>query len=224
MTSLTITQRDAAAPADAVRASGKVPGVFYGPKEASTPIVFDRLAFDKVLKEAGESTVVTLHGIGEDKDTLIHQVDFHPVTGDPMHVDFYVMEKGKKVRTHVPLEFAGEAEAPAVKSLGGTLMKIIHEIEIEAMPKDLPHGITVDVSGLDTFESHIAIKDLKLPAGVEVLMDAEETIVAIGKPREEVEEPVATIDMESIGMSEERGKKEEEGAEGAAATEGETKS
>src|SRR5690606_26337192 len=109
-------------------------GVFYGPKEEAVAVSFDRARFEKVLREAGESTVVTLTGVGEDKDTLIHDVQLHPVTDQPLHVDFYVLEKGKKVQTHVPLEFTGEA--PAVKSLGGTLMKVLHELEIEAMPKD----------------------------------------------------------------------------------------
>lgn len=220
MTTLDITLRDGSVSAEALRASGKVPAVFYGPKEEATPIAFDKLAFDKVFKEAGESTVITLKGLGEDKDTLIHDIDFHPVTGTPVHVDFYVMEKGKKVRTHVPLEFIGEEEAPAIKSLGGTLVKVLHEIEIEAMPKDLPHGIEVDVSILDTFDKHIAIKDIKLPAGVEVVdMDPDDTVASVAEPREEViDEPVEAIDMDAIEV-EKKGK--EESPEDAAAEGGE---
>lgn len=222
MTTLDITLRDGSVTAETLRASGKVPAVFYGPKEEATSIAFDKLAFDKVFKEAGESTVITLKGLGEDKDTLIHDIDFHPVTGMPVHVDFYVMEKGKKVRTHVPLEFIGEEEALAIKSLGGTLVKSIHEIEIEAMPKDLPHSIDIDVSILDSFDKHIAIKDIKLPAGVEIVdMNPDDTVASVSKPREEViDEPVVAIDMDAIEV-EKKGKTEEEGAEGAA--EGETK-
>lgn len=222
MTSLDITLRDGSVSAEALRASGKVPAVFYGPKEEATSIAFDKLAFDKVFKEAGESTVITLKGVGEDRDTLIHDIDFHPVTGMPLHVDFYVMEKGKKVRTHVPLEFVGEEEAPAIKSLGGTLVKSVHELEIEAMPKDLPHGIEIDVSVLDTFDKHISIKDIKLPVGVELVgQDPEETVVSVAEPREEViDEPVQAIDMDAIEV-EEKGKKEspDEASEGEAGKE-----
>ena len=225
MTSLDITLRDGSVSAEALRASGQVPAVFYGPKDEATSIAFNKLVFDKVFKEAGESTVITLKGVGEDRDTLIHDIDFHPVTGMPVHVDFYVMEKGKKVRTHVPLEFVGEEEAIAIKSLGGTLVKTIHEIEIEAMPKDLPHGIEIDVSILDTFDKHISIKDIKLPAGVEIVdMNPDDTVASVAEPREEViDEPVVAIDMDAIGVSEERGKKEEEGAEGVAEGDAEAK-
>jgi large subunit ribosomal protein L25 len=224
MTSLDITVRDGSVTAEALRASGKVPAVFYGPKEEAVSIAFDKLAFDKVFKEAGESTVITLKGLGEDKDTLIHDIDFHPVTGMPVHVDFYVMEKGKKVRTHVPLEFIGEEEALAIKSLGGTLVKTIHEIEIEAMPKDLPHGIEIDVSILDTFDKHIAIKDIKLPAGVEIVdMNPDDAVASVAEPREEViDEPVVAIDMDAIEV-EKKGKTEEEGEAAAAEGEGESK-
>lgn len=222
MTSLDITLRDGSVSAEALRAAGKVPAVFYGPKDEATSISFDKLVFDKVFKEAGESTVITLKGVGEDRDTLIHDIDFHPVTGMPVHVDFYVMEKGKKVRTHVPLEFVGEEEAPAIKSLGGTLVKSVHELEIEAMPKDLPHGIEIDVSVLDTFDKHISIKDIKLPAGVELVgQDPEETVVSVAEPREEViDEPVQAIDMDAIEV-EEKGKKEspDEASEGEAGKE-----
>ena len=213
MTNLTIEQRDAKASLDALRKAGKIPAVFYGPKEEATPIAVDAKEFGKVLKEAGESTVVTLEGVGESKDVMIHDIDHNQVSGAVVHVDFYVIEKGKKVRTHVPLEFIGEA--PAVKSLGGTLMKVLHEVEIEAMPKNLPHGIEVDISVLATFSDHIAIKDLRIPEGVEILNAPDDTIASVAEPKEEVEEPVAAIDMESIEV-EKKGKQEEEGAETSA--------
>ncbi|MBP9771641.1 MAG: 50S ribosomal protein L25 [Candidatus Pacebacteria bacterium] len=214
MTNLTIEQRDAKASLDVLRAAGKIPAVFYGPKEEAMPIAVDAKEFGKVFKEAGESTVVTLSGIGDEKDSMIHEVDYNPVTGGIVHVDFYVIEKGKKVRTHVPLEFIGEA--PAVKSLGGTLMKVLHEVEIEAMPKNLPHGIDVDISVLATFDDHIAVKDLRIPDGVEILNNADDTVASVAQPREEeVEEPVVAIDMESIEV-EKKGKQEEEGAETSA--------
>lgn len=205
MTTLTITQRDSKTPLEALRAAGQLPGVFYGPKEASMAIAFDAPTFNKVLREAGESTVVTLSGVGEEKDTLIHDIQFDPVSGEPVHVDFYVMEKGKKAQTHVALEFTGESVA--VKSLGGTLMKVLHELEIEAMPKDLPHEILVDISRLTTFDSTITVKDIPLPAGVVALTDADETVAAIAPPAEEIEEPVEEIDMASIEV-EKKGKEE----------------
>jgi len=74
-----------------------VPAVFYGPKEASTAISVDARKLAHVWREAGETTIVTLKGLGEDKDTLIHDAQFHPVNGQLLHADFYVLEKGKKI-------------------------------------------------------------------------------------------------------------------------------
>ncbi len=190
-----------------LRAQGKVPAVMYGPKEEATPLTLSRIEFDKVFREAGESTVITLSGLGEEKDVLVQDIAHDPVTGAPLHVDFYAIEKGKKVTVHVPIEFTGEA--PVVKA-GGVLTKVLHELEIEAMPKDLPHEIIVDVSTLVDFDSHITVAQVQAPAGVTILNDAEEMVVVAAEAKEEAEEPVAQIDMDSIEV-EAKGKKEEEG-------------
>ncbi len=142
---------------------GFIPAVFYGPKEETTSIAINQIEFKKVWKEAGESSVVVLKGTNGEHDTLIQVVDVHPVTGIPRHADFYVMEKGKKVQVGVPLEFEGTS--PAVKDLGGLLVKVLHELEIEAMPKDLPHELKVDISALAALDSQILAQDIKLPSG-----------------------------------------------------------
>ena len=200
--------------------AGKMPAVFYGPKEETTPITVPAKSFLNVWKEAGESTVVQLSGLGDPKDVLIHDVDVDPVSGDPRHVDFYVMEKGKKVTVSIPLEFEGEA--PAVKELGGMIVKVLHELEIEALPKDLPHEIKIDVSVLENFDSQIQVKDLVLPEGVEATAEPEEVVVLAAEAKEEEEEIPAEVDLESIEV-EQKGKKEE-GDEGEAPAEGAEKS
>lgn len=204
---LTIQKRTETA--DAVRATGNIPAVFYGPKAASTAITVNGPEFMKVWRQAGESSVITLSGEGEDHDALIHDISKDPVKDTVTHVDFYVIEKGKKVQVAVPLEFVGESAA--VKTLGGVLLKVMHELEIEAMPKDLPHSIEVDISSLVDFDAQIKVSDIKLPAGVTSEIDADEVVALVSAPKEEVEEEVsAPIDMAAIGISEERGKKEEE--------------
>lgn len=203
---LTIQTREGSA--EAVRTTGNIPGVFYGPKVASTAITVNGPEFLKVWREAGESSVITLSGVGEDHDALIHDISKDPVRDTITHVDFYVIEKGKKVEVAIPLEFIGESAA--VKTLGGVLIKVIHELEIEAMPKDLPHAIEVDISSLVDFDAQIKVSDIKLPTGVEAKIDGDEVIALVSAPREEKEEEAAPIDMASIGISEERGKKEEE--------------
>jgi large subunit ribosomal protein L25 len=186
----------------------------YGRSEESTPISVDKKAFDKVFHTAGESTVITLSGLGEDKDALIHEVVYDAVTGTPVHVDFYVIQKGQTVTVSIPIEFDGES--PAVKDLGGILVKVMHELEIECQPKDLPHAIHADISKLATLEDQIHVKDLVgIPASATITLDPEEVVAMVDVAQEEpVEETPA--DISSIEISEERGKKEEEG-EGAAA-------
>lgn len=190
-----------------VRKGGLIPAVFYGPKEPSTSIEVNASEFNKVLKKAGESSIVTLTGMGDEHDTLIHEVKRDPITSEVTHVDFYVIEKGKKVRVHTPINFIGEA--PAVKTLGGILTKVMHEVEIEALPKDLAHSIDVDISSLVDFDAQIKAGDITLPAGVALIAEPEEVIALVSKPKEEVEE-AAPVDIANIELSVEKGKKEEE--------------
>ncbi len=204
---LTIEKRSG--DAATTRSQGKIPGVFYGPKVTPTSIATNASEFNKIWKSAGESAVITLTGVDEDHDALIHDIQKDAVTDIIKHVDFYVIEKGKKVQVAIPLEFVGEA--PAAKNLGGSLIKVMHELEIEAFPKDLPHTIEVDVSSIVDFDSQIKVSDLKLPKGVEAMIDADEVVALVNAAKEEVEEAPAAIDMSAIGISEKKGKKEEEG-------------
>ncbi len=193
-----------------VRASGQLPAVFYGKKEASTPISIRQVDFLKVWKEAGESSVVTLETADGHKDSLIHEVELDPVTGVPTHADFYVFEKGHKVEVDLPIEFTGTSSA--IKDLGGTLVKVMHELKIEAMPKDLPHNIEIDISTLAQFGDQILAKDVVLPHGVELKISLDEVIATVSAPREEKEEEVAPVDLSTIEV-EKKGKEEtEEGA------------
>lgn len=208
--------RDKSVKADEVRKSGKIPAVFYGKKEASTPIAINSVDFIKVWKEAGESSVITLETSEGPVESLIHDIDFDPLSGNPRHADFYVFEKGHKVKVEVPIEFEGIS--PAIKDLGGTLVKVIHALKIEAMPKDLPHNLVADISGLTEFNSQILAKDIPLPNGVELMENPEEVVALVAAPREEKEEETAPIDLSEIEV-EEKGKKDTEEAEGEAKTE-----
>ncbi len=209
--------RDKSVKAEEIRKSGKIPAVFYGKKEASTPISINRVDFQKVWKEAGESSVITLETSEGAVESLIHEIDFDPVSGTPRHADFYVFEKGHKVKVEVPIEFEGVS--PAVKDLGGVLVKVIHALKIEAMPKDLPHNLVADISGLIEFNNQILAKDISLPSGVELLENPEEVVALVSAPREEKEEESAPIDLDAIEISEDKGKKETEEGEGEATTE-----
>ncbi|MFA6797398.1 MAG: 50S ribosomal protein L25 [Candidatus Paceibacterota bacterium] len=207
MLTLKVEKRDPKASLSDIRKEGKMPAVFYGKKEESTPIMLSYAVFEKTLKDAGESTIIHLDGEGVDVDVLIHDVDLDPVTDKPRHADFYAIEKGKKIEIDVPLEFVGVA--PAVKTLGGVLVKVMHEIKIEALPKDLPQNIEVDISSLNTFEDVITAKDLKLPNGVEIKENGEEVVASVYEPKEEVVES-PTVDLSAIEV-EKKGKEAKEG-------------
>lgn len=215
MLNLTATKRDLSHNLEIIRQEGFLPAVFYGRKEASTPISIKETDFMKVWKQAGESSIVTLECAGESHDSLIHDVSVDPVKGNVVHVDFYVIEKGKKVTVDVPLTFVGVA--PAQKDLGGSLVKVMHELPIEAEAKNLPHEIEVDVSVLTGFESRIFARDLKLPTGVVLAGNPDEIVALVNVVQEEKVEEAAPVDLSSIELSDAKGKKEEEGAEEAKA-------
>lgn len=156
--------------------------VLYGPKTKNQSLSLNQKEFEKVLSKTGETSVINLEVDGQkDKHTiLIHEIQKSPITGKIIHVDLYQPDLTKKVTADVPLVITGIA--PAVKELGGTLMKNFSEIEVKALPMDLPHEIYIDVSGLLNIHDEIKIKDLNIPVGVEVSRDAEDTIISIAPP------------------------------------------
>lgn len=193
------------------RKLGRLPIAAYGPGEKTIHLFTNLVDFVKVWKKAGESTVVKIETESGAKDTLIQEVVKDPVSGIPIHADFYIVKEGMKVKVNVPITFIGVA--PAIK-LGGVLVKVMHDLEVEASPADLPHELTADISLLETFESRVTVKDIKLPAKVTATADADDVVALVSEAKEEViEEPVA-VDLTQIEV-EKKGKKEEEGAEGA---------
>lgn len=214
MLKLKVEKRDKGENLELLRKAGQIPAVFYGPKESATSIKIDQLDFKKAWKSAGESTVISLVGDNMDLEVLIHSVDLDPIKDTPIHVDFYAIEKGKKLSVDVPLEFIGVA--PAVKDLGAVLVKVLHEVEIEALPKDLPHKLEVDISGLVNFDSVLTAKDIKLPEGVTLNIKADDVIASVYEPKEEVIEE-APVDLSAIEV-EKKGKEAKEGEGEAEAT------
>lgn len=213
---LPVEKRDPkGASAHALRREGNLPGVVYGAHKESTPITINGRVFGKVFREAGESSIVSLTGLGEAVPTLIHEVDLDPLTHQPRHVDFYAVTKGEKVEIKIPLNFVGESAA--VKG-GANLVKVFHEIEIKADPMNLPHSFDVDLTKLAAVGDQIHAKDLAIPADVELMTGADEVIALIQEVVEVKEEIAAPADLSAIEV-EKKGKEEAEGA----AAEGESK-
>jgi len=187
------------------RTPGRIPAVFYGRKEESTSISILEKDFLKVWKEAGESSIISLHGIGKDVDAIIQDVYFHPVTDRPLHADFYVIEKDRKLTVDVPIEFIGES--PAEKA-GLVLVKVMYEIEVESLPANLPHQIDVDLTKVIDANSQILVKDLKFGEGVEPTADPDDVVVSVSEAREEEIEvapegpDMASIEVEKKGKAE----------------------
>lgn len=210
---LPVEVRDTKGPsARALRRSGTLPGVVYGAHKEATPIAIDGRAFEKVLKQAGESSIVSLTGIGEPVATLIHEVDLDPLTHRPRHVDFYAVTKGEKIEIAIPLEFVGEA--PAAKA-GHNIVKVLHEVEIKADPMNLPPHIEVDLAKLEKVGDQVRAQDLAIPAGAELVTEGEEVIALVQEVVEEKVEEAAPADLSAIEV--EKKGKEEEAPEGEAA-------
>jgi len=196
------------------RKEGKLPAVLYGKGKEAVHFFVNAKEFKKIYKEADEATFVRLDGEGSSTEALIHDTAFDPVRGEPVHVDFYMPDMSKPIVASLEIVFDGIA--PAVKEHGGILVKVVHEIELEALPKDFPHEIKVDMSKLQNIGDKIVAGDIPLANGVKITIPADTVIALVKAQVEEKEEPAMNIaDIEV----EKKGKKEEEGA----AAEGETK-
>ncbi len=207
MTTLNAILRDNKIKNDVLRSGGDIPAVFYGFKKDVTSLTVKKVDFTKVFKEVGETNTLKLETPSGSFDALIHEVQYDPITNQPIHVDFLSVDMTKEIEVDVPFEFVGEA--PAVKG-GGILVKVMHEVKISALPSKVPHAINVDISKLETVESVIHLKDLKLPEGVTLLEDAENVVASVAVAKDEPVES-APVDLSTIEV-EAKGKKEEEGA------------
>lgn len=166
-----------------LRAEGIIPAVLYGKGMATQNIQVPVKDFDAIFRQAGESTLVFLKVGDTEYPTIIHGVARHPVSGQATHTDFYKVRLDEKITTHVPVVFVGAS--PAVKD-GGIFIRNVNELEVEALPTDLPHEIEVDISKLEKVDDRIVLGDLQMP-GVTFLGDATEIIATIQEPKSEEE-------------------------------------
>lgn len=205
------TRKEAGRIVNKLRDKGIVPAVVYGPEAKNLSLQINEKEFIKTFKEAGESSLIEL-AIDDGKEkrsVLIHEIQKDPITGRPIHIDFFQASLKQEVQVAIPLVFEGVSFA--VKDLGANLVKNMSEIEVKALPQNLPHQITVDLSILKNIGDHILIKDLKAPANVEILKKPDE-IVAAATAVEKVEEELATPveeDVTKVEKIEKEDKKEE---------------
>ncbi len=210
-------------PGDAasLRTQGQIPAVVYGPQMTSVPVVLTSQAFHSLYKEAGDSTLIDLTIDTEaPAKVLIQEIQHDPVTGRVTHVDFRQINMKKEMQTSVDLRFVGEA--PAVKELGGTLVKPLARVNVKCLPSDLMSHIDVDLKILKTFAEVIRVSDLPIGPGITILDNPAMTVAKVTAPLTEdelkaLEASSEPVDLSKIEVSVEKGKKEEEGEEGAEA-------
>ena len=190
-----------------LKQQGFIPAELYGHGLANLHLTVLAKDFFKVFKEAGESTLVKLKVENNEFNVLVHDFQKNYLTDEFSHIDFYSVKMDEKITAGVPLEFIGEA--PAVKEMGGTLVKAMHEVEIEALPADLPHHINVDVSSIKEIGGSIFIKDLDFGKGVKILVEPE-TVVATVIELAKEEEIKPEVKVEDIKVESEEKKKERE--------------
>jgi large subunit ribosomal protein L25 len=197
-----------------LRREGYVPGVVYGGGDGdSTSFKVNARALRQVL--AG-SALIDLKVDGKTRPVIVKDQQQHPVRDELLHIDLLEVRLDEKIETQVSVSLEGAEEAPGIKE-GGVLEHVTHQLNIEALPTDIPDAIHVDVSGLE-IAATMHLSELTAPEGVTFLDDPEETLIATVVVPTEVEEPEIEEETELVG---EDGEPLEEGAEPAEGAEGE---
>jgi large subunit ribosomal protein L25 len=176
-----------------LRLAGKVPGVVYGHARKAQSLALDNRELERLLERiAAASTVIELSIDGTMSRTLIREIQRDAVRRTILHVDFQELVAGETVRVRVRLAFEGTPVG--VRSDGGIFEEVLHELEIQADPVNIPDRIVVDITELAIGHS-LHVSDVKLPQGVELVTDASVTICICSAPRaEEVATPAAATE------------------------------
>jgi large subunit ribosomal protein L25 len=203
-----------------LRREGYVPGVVYGGKDGdSTSFKVNWRALRQVLTG---SALIDLKVAGKTRPVIVKEQHQHPVRDELLHIDLLEVRLDEKIQTQVSVHLEGAEEAPGIKE-GGVLEHVTHQLNIEALPTDIPEAIHVDVSGLE-IAATMHLSEISAPEGVTFLDDPDETILATVVVPTEVEEPEIEEETELVGEEGEveEGAEPTEGEEGAeAAAEGE---
>jgi large subunit ribosomal protein L25 len=194
-----------------LRSSGLVPANIFGKKVKSLSIQVDRKEFEAVYKEAGETGLIDLEVGSSVKPVLVHGVQINAKTDELLHVDFLQVDLKAKVSAQVPVELVGES--PATKQGIGTVVQQVNEIEVEALPADLPEKFEVDVEVLTEVDQAIYIKDLKFDKSkVEILSDIESIVAKVEPPQKEEVQPEPEVSAEGEAVAGEQKTEEEASA------------
>lgn len=180
-----------------IRRQGQLPAILYGTGIEPIPLKLDARQTAKVMTGITGSTLIDLNVGGDTHKVIIRDVQRDPITRSMLHVDFLKVAMDVAIRTEVPIELVGSA--PAVKEQGGVLVAGINQVEVEALPGDLPDRITVDLGVLAQIDDSITVADLVVAKGVRILNDATDTIAHVIYMAEE-EEEVVVEEVEAVGV------------------------
>jgi large subunit ribosomal protein L25 len=214
---------------DRTREQGQIPAVLYGAGQDSQSVAVENAHFIKLYRAAGEASLIDLTVDGKDAGkALIQEVQLDPVKDHIIHVDLRRIDMTKPMTATVELKFVGEA--PVVKASGGTLVTNFNTVEVRCLPKDLVSSIEVDISGLNSYDDTIKVKDIKRPEGVEITSPTENDLVAKAVPALSEEElkkmeeaGSAQADLSKIESAKKKKEDEDAAADGAEKKEEEKK-
>ncbi len=192
-----------------LRGTGKIPAVIYGHTEP-TSIAVDAREFRNAFRRITQNTIVELHMPGGVREVLVKDYQKDNLTGQVLHVDFYEFEKGKALRTRVPVRLVGN---PVGVKEGGILESLLHALEVECLPKDMPEEIVLDISEL-ALDRAMHVRDLTLPAGVRAIPAPDQVVCLVAHRKAEEEVAPAAVEGEVPAEGEAAAEGEEAAAEG----------
>ncbi len=193
-----------------------VKGIIYGPEmKESKSVWVTAKEFKKVFKEVGGSTLVDfkIEGDKEEYSVLFHEIQYDSLTNDLRHIDFYKVKMKEKIDTTIELSFVGEA--PAIKELGGILIKGQDSLDVRCFPRYLVSEIEVDLGNLKKMEDCIYVKDLKIPSEIEIITNENISVASVAKARTEEEleslDEKVEMDVDQIEVEKDQVDNDEEG-------------
>ena len=197
-----------------------LPAVIFGKESGSIPITLKNGEFLKVYEEAGESALIDIqidNGRGQAPQlhkVLVTEVGIHPVSDEILHVNFHAVSLTEKATATIPIEVVGESLI--VKSGEGMLLTLLDEVEVEALPQDLPPELKLDISGLKEIDQSLSVKDLQVDREkVEIKQDAEDLVVKVEHAEMAEEEEEEEVSVEGVEVTTEKEEEEEEAEEEA---------
>jgi large subunit ribosomal protein L25 len=192
-----------------------VPGIMYGHDFDPVPLQFNTRELRQVLSQVGSSQIISIRVKGQEQPemALVRDVQRDPIRGSLLHVDFYHVKMTERIRAEIPLEIVGKS--PVVELKEGILLQALSAVEVECLPGNLVDAIEVDLSDLTEVDHALYVRDLAVPAGLEVLTDLNEMIVRVvpleaeEKLEEEVVAPAAEVEvLTAAKLKEEAGEEE----------------